>query len=88
MTGHDVWLAYQMHRPSDGSGIVVAFRREESTIDHCVVRLEGLSPEKNYRLTDSDTGIETKKTGRELSDGFRLVLDKPKSSLLIKYSEQ
>ena len=22
LTGHDVWLAYQMHRPSDGTGIV------------------------------------------------------------------
>ena len=26
LTGHDVWLAYQMHKLLDGSGIVVAFR--------------------------------------------------------------
>ena len=76
LTGHDVWLAYQMHRPSDGTGIVVAFRREESAV---------LSPEKSYELTDSDTGVSVVKTGRELSEGFRLVLDSPKSSLLIKY---
>ena len=85
LTGHDVWLAYQMHRPSDGTGIVVAFRREESTVDNCPVRLQGLSPEKSYELTDSDTGVSVVKTGRELSEGFRLVLDSPKSSLLIKY---
>ena len=85
LTGHDVWLAYQMHRPSDGTGIVVAFRREESTVDNCPVRLQGLSPEKSYELTDSDTGVSVIKTGRELSEGFRLVLDSPKSSLLIKY---
>ena len=85
LTGHDVWLAYQMHRPSDGTGIVVAFRREESAVDNCPVRLQGLSPEKSYELTDSDTGVSMVKTGRELSEGFRLVLDSPKSSLLIKY---
>ena len=85
LTGHDVWLAYQMHRPSDGTGIVVAFRREESAVDNCPVRLQGLSPEKSYELTDSDTGVSVIKTGRELSEGFRLVLDSPKSSLLIKY---
>ena len=85
LTGHDVWLAYQMHRPSDGTGIVVAFRREESAVDNCPVRLQGLSPEKSYELTASDTGVSVVKTGRELSEGFRLVLDSPKSSLLIKY---
>lgn len=85
LTGHYVWLAYQMHRPSDGTGIVVAFRREESAVDNCPVRLQGLSPEKSYELTDSDTGVSVIKTGRELSEGFRLVLDSPKSSLLIKY---
>ena len=85
LTGHDVWLAYQMHRPSDGTGIVVAFRREESAVDNCPVRLQGLSPEKSYELTYSDTGVSVIKTGRELSEGFRLVLDSPKSSLLIKY---
>lgn len=88
LTGHDVWLAYQMHRPSDGTGIVVAFRREESAVDNCPVRLQGLSPEKSYELTDSDTGVSVVKTGRELSEGFRLVLDSPKSSLLIKYKVQ
>lgn len=25
-----IWLAYQMHRPSDNSGIVIAFRRPEA----------------------------------------------------------
>ena len=88
LTGHDVWLAYQMHKPSDGSGIVVAFRREDSGADHCIVRLGGLSPDKLYRLTDSDTGEIVENTGLELSEGLTLRLDNPKSSLLIKYVEQ
>lgn len=85
LTGHDVWLSYQMHRPSDDSGIIVAFRREESVVDMCIVRLQGLFPEKHYRLTDSDTGTVEIRTGKELSEGLRLVLDNPRSSLLIKY---
>ncbi|MGN0202399.1 MAG: glycoside hydrolase family 36 protein [Candidatus Cryptobacteroides sp.] len=87
LTGHDIWLAYQMHRPSDGSGILVAFRRKESEDGHCLVSVQGLSPGKLYRLTDSDTGTVWTKTGKELSEGFLLVLDKPGSSLLIKYEE-
>ena len=30
MTRDNIWLAYQMHRPSDDSGIIVAFRRTAS----------------------------------------------------------
>ena len=83
-----MWLAYQMHRPSDGSGIVVAFRRENATEDHCIVRLGGLSSGKLYKLTDSDSGEVIVKTGQELSEGLTLRLDNPKSSILIKYIEQ
>ena len=85
LTGHDVWLAYQMHRPSDGSGIVVAFRREESKQDECMVRLGGLDPVREYILTDKDSGLQFLKSGKELSEGLVLRLEKPKSSLLIKY---
>ena len=86
LTGHDVWLAYQMHRPSDGSGIIVAFRRENCKEDTCLVRLQGLDKNKEYLLKDSDSGIETKATGKELMEGLTLKADKPKSSLLIKYT--
>lgn len=85
LTGHNVWLAYQMHRPSDGSGIVVAFRREDASSDSCVVHLEGLSDNKNYLLTDCDSSVEKTIPGKELSEGLTLHLDKPKSSLLIRY---
>ena len=88
LTGHDVWLAYQMYRPSDGSGIVVAFRREECGEDSCLVRLEGLELEATYLLTDTDSGEESACTGKELSEGLLLRLDKPRSSLLIKYHKK
>lgn len=88
LTGHDVWLAYQLHRPSDQSGIVVAFRREESGEPVCTVHLEGLDPDKTYSLSDADTGLTMLKSGKELSEGLPLHLDTPKTSLLIKYKVQ
>ena len=37
LTQDDIWLAYQMNRPSAGDGIIVAFRRKDCTarIDNC-----------------------------------------------------
>ncbi len=85
LTGSDVWLAYQMHRPSDDSGIVVAFRRQEAPDAEYTVRLGGLTPDASYTLVDCDTQAETVRGGRELAEGLTLRLDNPRSSLLIKY---
>ena len=85
LTGSDVWLAYQMHRPSDDSGIVVAFRRQDAPDAEYTVRLGGLTPDATYTLLDCDTQTETVRSGRELTEGLTLRLDNPKSSLLIKY---
>ena len=85
LTGSDVWLAYQMHRPSDDSGIVVAFRRQDAPNAEYTVRLGGLTPDTSYTLLDCDTQAETVRSGRELTEGLTLRLDNPKSSLLIKY---
>lgn len=85
LTGSDVWLAYQMHRPSDDSGIMVAFRRQDAPDAEYTVRLGGLTPDASYTLLDCDTQAETVRSGRELTEGLTLRLDNPKSSLLIKY---
>ena len=85
LTGSDVWLAYQMHRPSDDSGIVVAFRRQDAPNAEYTVRLGGLTPDTSYTLLDCDTQAETVRSGRELTEGLTPRLDNPKSSLLIKY---
>jgi len=85
LTGSDVWLAYQMHRPSDDSGIVVAFRRQNAPDAEYTVCLGGLTPDASYTLVDCDTQAETVRSGRELTEGLTLRLDNPKSSLLIKY---
>ena len=50
ITGADQWMAYQLDRPSDGTGIVVAFRRKECPDSTYTVRLRGLDPDATYRL--------------------------------------
>ncbi len=51
ITRDDQWMAYQLDRPSDGTGIVVAFRRKESPDSTYTVQLRGLDPDAIYRLT-------------------------------------
>ena len=41
-TAANRWLAYQLNRTSDGTGVILAFRRPESTDSTVTVRLRGL----------------------------------------------
>lgn len=85
MTSDTIWMAYQLHRPSDDSGVVVAFRRglsEENTIQ---VSLSGICPEKSYQIRNADTDEVFIRTGKELEDGLELRLNEVRSSLLLKY---
>ena len=84
LTKDDVWLAYQLYRPSDDSGYVVAFRRKDNSNHNYTVKLRGLNAMKTYTLINKDTGRVEKKTGKELMHGLTLTLDVPQSSLLIK----
>ena len=85
ITADNIWMAYQLLRPSDQSGYVVAFRREGCPDDSVIVSLMGLDPGAVYSITDKDSGQTVTKTGQELSDGLVLTSDQPRSSLLLKY---
>ena len=55
-------MAYQLDRPSDGTGIVVAFRRKESPDSTYTVQLRGLDPDATYRLSfDPDVAAPGRK---------------------------
>jgi alpha-galactosidase len=86
ITSNDIWLAYQLHKPSDETGYIIAFRREQNLQRTYQVRLSGLNPDKLYVLHNQDSGETIKKTGQELAAGLTLTLDNPRTSLLIKYS--
>ncbi len=86
LTRDDIWLTYQMHRPSDNSGIVVAFRRYKSLDNSIVVHLSGLDPNKKYIIRNLDNDVRIVKTGKELADSFRLNIEQPRGSLLLHYN--
>lgn len=85
LTRDNIWLAYQLNRPSDGTGIVVAFRRAANPDGSITVKLSGLDAAKRYDVRNRDTGESVIKTGAELASGFVLTLAEPKSSLLLQY---
>ena len=74
ITRDDQWMAYQLDRPSDGTGIVVAFRRTESPDSTYTVQLRGLDPAATYCLSfDPDVaapGRDSIRLGRKPNPSF------------------
>lgn len=85
LTRDNIWLSYQMHRPSDDTGIVVAFRRHKSEESSIIVQLSGLKANRTYTISNYDNDIIITKTGKELQDGFQLEINEPRGSLLLHY---
>ena len=86
ITAANRWLAYQLNRTSDGTGVILAFRRPESTDSTVTVHLRGLDNNLQYELKDADTGSKTVLSGRALANGLQLKLSQPRSSLLLRYN--
>jgi len=84
-TRDTVWLAYQLNRPEQQDGIVLAFRREGNQQESLRVKWKGLSPEKTYRLDYSDYGLQVTRSGHELMEGMDLSIPHKPGSLLIRY---
>ena len=85
LTGDNIWLTYQLHRPADDTGYIVAFRRAQCEADTYEVRLCGLNSLATYRIYNKDNDEAKEYTGRQLSDGLKLTLRQPRSSLLLRY---
>lgn len=85
VTSASAWVAYQLHRPADNTGYILAFRRSGSTASTCTVNLRGLDGSTSYELTDYDSKAAAVKTGKELAAGYKLSISSPHSSLLIHY---
>ena len=87
MTPDTIWLAYQLNRPSDGTGIIVAFRRDNAENDSIDVRLGGLDEGAVYEFTDRDTGEQFSAEGTSLMKGFTLSIKNKRESRLLKYKK-
>lgn len=86
LTRDNIWIAYQMHRPLDESGIIVAFRRKKCTDTSMKVKLGGLQANQSYTITSrDDESFSLTKTGKELHNGFKINIEQPRGSLLLHY---
>ena len=87
-TGDNVWLAYQLNRPAEKDGIIIAFRRGECPDEKVEVKLQGLIPEADYELTDDDSGKKMVIKGAGLAKGFTLSIPEKPGSLMISYKKK
>lgn len=88
LTGEDVCLAYQLNRPADGSGLVMAFRRGEQAPATLQVALRGLQPDAVYKFVDDTTEQESTYLGSELAKGLTLTFPNGPSSVLLRYWQE
>ena len=86
-TPDTVWLAYQLNRPSDDTGVVMAFRRKDNQLPEIEVKLRGLQPDAIYQVTNVDSGEIFECLGAELMRSLILKLEKPYTSLSLKYKK-
>ncbi len=85
LTGDDVWLAYQLNKPSDNSGIIVAFRRKDNKSDTLSVKLQGLNQESIYSVFDNNNVRMVTKSGKNLAEGLTLHIPEAPGALILKY---
>jgi alpha-galactosidase len=79
------WLAYQLNRPEQKDGIVLAFRRERKTDESIQAKLKGLVQDARYELFYEDYGVCAIYTGKELMNGIDIKIPTKPGSLLISY---
>ena len=84
----DSWLAYQLNRPNIGDGIIMAFRRKNCDQSSLQIRLKGMDPAGNYRITDEDQHGSVIRSGRELmEEGYTINLNDKPGTKLITYKQ-
>ena len=86
LTADNVWLAYQLNRPSDNSGIVMAFRRSQNDQDKITVQLKGLTDDQTYIIRNDNDGTTSEATGQQLAEGLTLYIAQPLGSLMLQYT--
>jgi len=85
--GKEAWVAYQHHRHSDGSGIIVALRGPGADVDSVTLNPEHIEPNATYQVTHWDeyrAAPPAKTTGAALNE-ILVTIAQTRSSVLIEY---
>jgi alpha-galactosidase len=85
----DAWMAYQLDRPDRQDGLVVVLRRPQSPYESARFPLRSIDANATYLVTNLDTGVQLKQSGRELLEpGLGAVISGKPGSALITYQRQ
>ena len=81
---HTDWMASQYHRPDLDEGMILIFRRPDSSYQTTEVSLHGLEAEATYELSYESTGAKKRMQGADLMGRFQVtILGKHQSDLII-----
>lgn len=87
--GEDQWMAWQFHKPDLRGGVAQVFRRRESIYESARLRLQGLEPDKKYRVEDLDGKRPRRLSGEEMMrSGLVLKVPEAPSALILVYQEE
>jgi alpha-galactosidase len=81
----DRWVAYQLNRPGENDGIILAFRRKNCSDGSVWVKLYGLDKDSDYELLNEDSREKIVLKGETTGTGINLSLKEKQSSLVISY---
>jgi len=83
--GTDVWMGWQFHRPEDGKGMILVFRRPDSVYEAARLPLFGLDEKATYRVRDRSGKVVRTARGSELMErGLKVeIADRPGVALLV-----
>ena len=78
------WNGQQIHNPAKDCGMVMVFRRKQSTAADFRLNLSGLKPDDIYKV-EFFSGESRQLTGRELAS-LEMHLDEPRSFQVLSYA--
>ncbi|MBO5322478.1 MAG: alpha-galactosidase [Oscillospiraceae bacterium] len=89
LTPYDVsdqaWIAWQRCDYEGNAGLIMAFRRANATESCRTFALRGLNPQKQYLLTDIDSGELGIFSGEALAKGFTVEIPQPRNARIILF---
>jgi alpha-galactosidase len=86
---NDLWMAYELSRPDQGRGLVVALRRPGSPYESARLVLRGPEDNASYEITNLDTRERTTATGSDLRrTGLAVSLNTRPGSALFLYQRK
>lgn len=79
------WMAYQLSKPEEGRGVIVAYRRENSQIRLMDLQLRDIAPDATYELTDEDLGTLGHVSGRLLLESWPFEIKDKRTCRIVYY---